>query len=100
MITVKVTKKENVYRAVSEGHAEDPEVCAAMTCLLNTLRGSIENMTESGKKKYKVESGKFNIKYIPENIYDDATAGVIFNGLIIGVLQLQETYPGEIAVVK
>jgi uncharacterized protein YsxB (DUF464 family) len=42
MITVKVTNKENVFRAVSEGHAEgNPILCAASTCLMNTLRGSL-----------------------------------------------------------
>ena len=101
MITVKIGKKERVYRATTKGHAEgNPIACAATTCLMNTLRGSIENLTETGVKKYRVDKGIFDVKYIAQDAEDDALAAVLFNNAIIGMLQLQETYPEQVKFIK
>jgi uncharacterized protein YsxB (DUF464 family) len=62
--------------------------------------GIAYNMMQHGKPKAKVSNGKFDIKHTAQNDYDAAAAAVLFNNLIIGMLQLQATYPGEIEMIK
>lgn len=103
MITVKVTRKGNVFRATTEGHSElnpgNDIVCASVSALMYTLKGAVENLIEGGIKKYRIKSGIMDVKYIADSSRADYTATTIFNAIVIGMLQIQETYPEYVSVV-
>lgn len=104
MINIKIGKREGQFRAVTSGHANfnpgaDP-VCAAVSAIMFSVMGGIENLTDGGKRKFFVTPGQFDLRYKPNNAADDATAAVIFNTAIIGLLQIQAAYPDNVFVDK
>lgn len=98
MITVKVSHKNKVIRVTSEGHAES-RVCAAVSALLYSLMGSWENQLDGGKKCFKVSDGHFDIRYVPATPEDEAAAAVIFNTVLIGLMQISKSHPDEIKII-
>ena len=97
MIHIKISCKENVFRAVSAGHADyDPGndvVCAAVSALMYQLKGSVENLLTGGKKIYRTEPGHYEVKYKAPNKDEGYRASIIYNCAIIGLLQVEATYP-------
>lgn len=99
MITIRPTHKNGVFRIVSDGHAET-DVCAAVSALLYTLMGSWENQLDQGKKCNKVSDGHFDVRYVPTTREDEAAASVIFNTIVIGLLQIRESNPDSIQFIE
>jgi uncharacterized protein YsxB (DUF464 family) len=103
MITVKFTQSARTIRATTEGHADlnpgnDP-VCAAVSALMYALKGSVENLMHSGKKNYRTEPGIFTVRYTADTDAAATTAAFIFNTILIGLLQIQATYPEQVHIV-
>ncbi len=102
MITVKISYKENVFRAVTDGHADfnpgNDIVCASVSALMFQLKGAVENLLDGGGKRYRAEPGHFEVKYIAHNGDEGYKASIIYNSIIIGMLQIAETYPDHVRV--
>jgi uncharacterized protein YsxB (DUF464 family) len=103
MIEVKITRKDNVFRAVTSGHADynpgNDIVCAAVSAMMFQLKGAVENLLKGGVKKYDTVDGRFDIRYISDSQENGFVASVIFNTVVIGMLQIQATYPGHVTVI-
>lgn len=97
MIRVKIRNENGHYSAVSDGHAGwcagNDIVCAAVSAIMFTLMGAIENLSMAGLRENGIADGHIDISCKPKSDEDRFVASVLFNAAIIGILQLQEEYP-------
>lgn len=102
MIRVQTTQTGGVFQLRSEGHADyrpgnDP-VCAAVSALLYTLLGALENLTQGGKRDETIASGCFFLRYAPGSAEDASVAALLFDMTLIGLLQLEAAHPAHLTV--
>lgn len=104
MIEVIITREANEFRATTSGHADynpgNDIVCAAVSALMYTLKGSVRNILRGGRKKYKFKDGTCDVRYVANSKENGFVASVIFSTVIVGMMQIQKTYPGHVAVIS
>ena len=95
MTQVTMSRDGSRHKITAEGHAEGrPDVCAGISTLMYSLYIWLINTDGAWHVKAKLESGDAEISYE----IDDPGAENVWEFLICGFLQLQETAPEAIAV--
>lgn len=104
MITIHAGIKGNAYYMTSKGHADyepgNDIVCAAVSGLMFTLAGAVNNLSGGGKKVIREGEGQMSVRYWPRGIEDSQTMKVIWNTIIIGLLQIVKKYPEHVRLVR
>jgi len=102
MITVSISGEDGKFRAESVGHAlynpGNDIVCSAVSCLMYTLAGAIENMTETGSKDIVRDAGNTIVAFEGGDEHDNDVAEVLFMFVAIGLVQMQKQYPDHLTV--
>ena len=96
MVEVSVYTRDGGNELYAEGHATgSPEVCAAVSAILTTLAGWLSNNPDSIDEDVRPE-----IDLQPGDAYifckGDARCNAVFEAAVIGLLQLQQSYPDYI----
>lgn len=98
MIEITVDKSHEELTLISQGHAEynpgNDIVCSAVSALLYTLAGALQNLCGYGKRSFRFEAGDTEIHCRPP----DKTAITIFDTTIIGLLQIEKQYPDNVHI--
>ena len=89
MAAITATRTGNHYRLEIEGHAGTHDACVMISALLYALVGTIAN-NESVTVHYEtLEEGHAVVDYLS----DDCTGEEDMKCILIGMLQVQQTYP-------
>lgn len=85
------------YRISAKGHAsgEDPAPCAGITAILGALAGYLENSGKFAKEYVKLEPGDAKLIF-----FGGSDAQAVFEMALVGLLQIELTYPEYIRVEK
>lgn len=85
------------YRISAKGHAsgEDPAPCAGITAILGALAGYLENSGKFMKGISRLDPGDAYIYFV-----GGIEAAAVFEMAVIGLLQIELTYPEYIKVEK
>jgi len=104
MITIYTGIKGNAYYMESKGHADyepgNDIVCAAVSSLMFTLAGAVTNLSGGGKKVIREGEGQMSIRYWPRDMEDSQNMKVIWNTIIIGLLQIVKKYPKNVKLIR
>jgi len=104
MITIHTGIKGNAYYMTSEGHADyDPGndiVCAAVSGIMYALAGSVTNLNGGGRKVIREGDGQMWIRYWPLDMEDSRNMRVIWNTIVIGLLQIMKKYPDHVKLIR
>lgn len=103
MITAQIGVKDGERFAATNGHAGynpgNDVVCAAVSAIMWTLAGAVENLTDGGRKIIRCDDGYMDVRYLPAGGRDIETADVIFDAAHIGLLQIEKKHPAHVRVV-
>lgn len=96
MTKVYCEKDGNRYTVTARGHATgSPEVCAAISGILYALLGYVKNAQDESTIAYsdRLSSGDVAIDF-----RGGENAEAVFNMTVIGLLQIEKSYPEYIEV--
>jgi len=94
--TVGVANKGRTLIVRADGHAERPDVCAAISALLFAFDGVALNNHSPGDRTYKSEHGPGYYHVTAKRCGNNAGA---FDMLRTGLLMLEKTYPDNLKVI-
>lgn len=96
MTEIQATVNNNHYRLQVSNHADDSRVCAAVSALVQTLEGALINHDSAVCHYSKLEPGDASIEFIAQDEYPAEDMRCI----LIGLMQLQKTYPDKIVLIQ
>ena len=97
MTTINVSKADNIYRIEATGHATGSEkVCSGVSAILYALAGWLINNDEHVTyAKRKLKSGDAFIEFS-----GDEKAKAVYDMAVIGLLQIEQSYPEYVNIKK
>lgn len=103
MINIAYTKKNNSFVLEFQGHANynpgNDIVCSAVSVLCYTLAGAVSNIPpECVYTEKRLGSGCAYVKVNIKNKEIREKVNIIFETVLIGLLQLEESYPDHIFI--
>lgn len=104
MIEIKISGTEKGYSIVSTGHGsvtpEKDRACTSVVVLLYALGGILANYQGKGKDTFRVGTDKITVRYEAEGKRDFYSAGLMFDTVIIGLMQVEQQYPEYVKLIK
>jgi len=96
MTEIQATVNNRHYRLQVSNHAESSQVCTAVSTLVQTLEGSLCNHDSAVCHYSILQPGNAVIEFLAEDEYPAED----FRCVLIGLMQLQKTYPEEIVLIQ
>lgn len=93
MTQIYAEKNGNQYKIFAKGHTGDIETCNYITGILYALAGYIQNNKEIQIGQMRMEKGNVSIAF-----WGDNAAEAAFDMAIIGLLQLENSYPDSVQI--
>lgn len=96
MTEIEVNVTRNHYLVKANGHANDPIVCSAVSVLTQMLAGCLMNHDHVKTKTFDIKEGHVELEWVTSNwkTLEDTKA------MTIGLLQVEQSYPGNIKVTQ
>lgn len=100
MTTVTLSAGGGKYAVKCDGHADTPEVCAAVSALVQALQGWL-HATGAIIEREDIQSGNCEITFIPLPFgpMQDIVCDAVYELVSIGFLRLHATAPEQIKVI-
>ncbi len=91
MTEVLFTNDGDIRTVTCRGHADSPELCAAVSALCFTLAGYLHNVP-CWISVEKLEPGNVELEFVGRHV----SARSAFDMAAVGFMQLEKSYPGRI----
>lgn len=96
MTEVRASVSGKHYRLEIDNHAPDSRICAGISALATTLEGAVVNNPEAQCVYRRTEHGCFRIEWIAEG----DTAEEDMRIILLGLMQIAQTYPGTVNITQ
>lgn len=96
MTSITAIKNGNHYRFEVEGHADSHDTCVMISCLTQTLMGSIR-INDGVDVVYEIRKDGY---LLMDFLTSDPMAEEDVRCIVIGLIQVQNTYPEGVSITQ